>query len=86
MDATDNRPLEEKVLALEKLKHRIKTRLTALRRSQVAIMIERNLYLSKLREVEEYGRRHKDKQSSDELLQSIYHVLYDEKLFPPTMD
>tara|TARA_B100000780_G_C20970333_1_gene387409 strand:- start:498 stop:791 length:294 start_codon:yes stop_codon:yes gene_type:complete len=83
--------LEAKVAQLEILKQRIHTRLSTLRKSQVAIMIERNLYLSKLRKVENYGRDHDwgkkvsntDTNTSDEvpndgqiLLHSIYDVLY----------
>ena len=83
--------LEAKVAQLEILKQRIHTRLSTLRKSQVAIMIERNLYLSKLRKVENYGRDHDwgkkdsntDANTSDEvpddgqiLLHSIYDVLY----------
>ena len=83
-------PLEQKVFALQELKRRIQTRLSTLRKSQVAIMIERNLYLSKLREVENYGRDQDWGRSDDdtdgkdagqehgqELLHSIYDVLYD---------
>ena len=89
-------PHEQKVNDLQNLKSRIQTRLSTLRKSQVAIMIERNLYLSKLRQVENYGRDHDwgnnhtddDSNSSppeqgQELLHSIYDVLYDASKEPP---
>jgi hypothetical protein len=76
--------LQKKVESLEELKRRIQTRLSLLRKSQVAIMIERNLYLSKLREVETYGRSRNWGKGTDDksvpgqvLLHSIYDVLYD---------
>ena len=74
---------EQKLHALKNLKSRINTRLSALRQTQVAIMIERNLYLSKLRQVENYGRIHhwgnqeEVGKQGQELLQSIHNVLYD---------
>jgi hypothetical protein len=74
---------EQKLHALKNLKSRINTRLSALRQTQVAIMIERNLYLSKLRQVENYGRTHhwgnqeEVGKQGQELLQSIHNVLYD---------
>ena len=91
--------LEQKVNDLQNLKSRIQTRLSTLRKSQVAIMIERNLYLSKLRQVENYGRDHdwgnhhtNDSNSSppdeqgQELLHSIYDVLYDASKEPPPQE
>jgi hypothetical protein len=81
---SEEEDLEEKLAKLEGLKSRITLRLEKLRKTQVAIMIERNLYLSKLREVENYGRNHnwgeeqqQEKEEGKELLQSIYNVLYD---------
>ena len=80
-------PLEQKVNDLQNLKSRIQTRLSTLRKSQVAIMIERNLYLSKLRQVENYGRDHDwgnhTNEQGQELLHSIYDVLYDASKEPP---
>jgi hypothetical protein len=55
-----------------------------LRRSHVALMVERNLYLSKLRAVEEYGQPRgwgfssptTTGESDARLLRDVYHALY----------
>ena len=48
--------LARKVLQLDDLERRCERRTEELKRMQVALMMERNLYLRKLREIEEYGR------------------------------
>ena len=50
--------LAERLRALERLQRRCEERRVTLRQRQVSIMMERNFFLGKVREVEDYGRTH----------------------------
>ncbi len=50
--------LETRLRALQQLQRRCEERRVAMRQRQISIMMERNFFLSKVREIEEYGRAH----------------------------
>ena len=91
--------LVARVSALERLQDRAQERRDSLRQAQISIMMERNFYLSKVREIEEYGRRYGWGRSTNEpslidkpsspvegsaLLRAIAAVLYDSRSNPAT--